>query len=190
MTALTDLQEADDATLVKHCLAGNEDAWEVLITRYSRLIYSIPLRFGLSRAVADEIFQETSLLILEKLDTIRDVDRLSAWIVTSTRRLCIQHWRRTSKVQLDDIDTFENDLGENDNVDEEIDLMAQRTMIKKALSEIPPRDRDLITALFLEDPPWTYDEISEKLGIPTGSIGPTRKRSIKKLIAAVQQLQL
>ena len=63
---------ASDARLVEDCLNGNEDAWLALIDRYKSLIYSIPLKYGLSADDAAEIFQSVCLSLLAELPKIRD----------------------------------------------------------------------------------------------------------------------
>src|SRR5512138_1034606 len=79
-----------DPELIEVCLKGNSQAWEVLLVRYQRLIYSIPLRYGLLEHDANDIFQNVSLLLWENLGQVRDRERLGAWLVITTRREC---WR-------------------------------------------------------------------------------------------------
>src|SRR5512140_2437566 len=79
-----------DPTLIEACLKGSSQAWEVLLVRYQRLIYSIPLRYGLPEHDANDVFQNVSVLLWENLERIRDRARLGAWLVITTRREC---WR-------------------------------------------------------------------------------------------------
>ena len=79
-----------DTELVEACLQGEGQAWEALLVRYQRLIYSIPLRYGLSEHDANDIFQNVCVLLWENLKKIRDRERLGAWLVITTRREC---WR-------------------------------------------------------------------------------------------------
>src|SRR5512140_2443342 len=79
-----------DPTLIEACLKGSSQAWEVLLVRYQRLIYSIPLRYGLPEHDANDVFQNVSLLLWENLSRVRDRARLGAWLVITTRREC---WR-------------------------------------------------------------------------------------------------
>ena len=97
-----DWQKATDTTLIDACLQGEEQAWAMLITRYSRLIYSIPIRFGFPQTIADEIFQETCLALLEGLHTLQNQDRLSSWLMTVSRRSCIRRMRQKSEVEMDE----------------------------------------------------------------------------------------
>src|SRR5262252_2707557 len=79
-----------DRELVAACLDGDSSAWEALIVRYQRLIYSIAVKMGLPSDDAADVFQSICLRLVEKLPTLRDHQKLSSWIITSTRREC---WR-------------------------------------------------------------------------------------------------
>ncbi len=98
--SLIALGAATDAQLVHACLAGNELAWETLVNRYGRLVYTIPRRFGLAETVADEIFQETWLALLEKLDMLHEPERVKSWLVTVARRASIQHMRDMKRLSV------------------------------------------------------------------------------------------
>src|SRR5512135_287467 len=88
--AMRPLNLLSDPQLIEVCLEGDGAAWETLLVRYQRLIYSIPLRYGLPEHDANDVFQNVSLLLWENLGHIRDRARLGAWLVITTRREC---WR-------------------------------------------------------------------------------------------------
>lgn len=168
----------DDSDLITACLTGDEQAWLVLLERYSRLIYSIPLRFGLPKSVADEIFQETCLILLEKLNTLRDREHLSSWLITVTRRGCIQRWRRKD---IETVELQETNQALETTLEEVLLRLERQHLVQRALTELSPRCQQLLKALFFADPPPSYEEIAGKLAISTGSIGPTRARCLEKL---------
>ena len=171
-------ERADDSQLIEWCLNGEEKAWTVLIERYSRLIYTIPFRFGFTKMVADEIFQETCLILLEKMETLREKDRVRSWLVTVCRRVCIQRLKQMDELQ--SIENIEVD-GRVLPLDNELMLLEQHHIIHEALSQLPERCQKLLKALFFEAPPPSYEEISKELAISVGSIGPTRIRCLDKL---------
>jgi len=181
----TDTSAWDDVDLIGACLEGNEQAWTILIERYSRLIYTIPLRFGLSKPVADEIFQETCLILLEKLDTLRDRQRIGSWLVTVTRRACIQRWRRKSANPVDLQDSHKA----SDDIENEVLRVEQQYLVKRALENLGPRCQRLLKWLFFDAASPSYDDIAEKLDIPKGSIGPTRSRCLDKLRQEIVKLE-
>lgn len=179
------LDRATDSYLIEACLDGQEQAWSVLIQRYSRLIYTIPLRFGFTKMVADEIFQETCLILLEKMDTLQEKERVRSWLVTVCRRVCIQ--RLKQKDVSHSIHDIEID-GRFPALDSDIIQLEQHHLVHDALSRMPPRCQQLIQMLFFEVPPATYEQIAEELGISVGSIGPTRLRCLDKLQQEILKL--
>jgi len=181
----TDISGWDDVDLIGACLDGNEQAWTILIERYSRLIYTIPLRFGLAKPVADEVFQETCLILLEKLDTLHDHQRIASWLVTVTRRACIQRWRRKAVQTVD----LQESSKASDDIENEVLRVEQHHLVQRALENLEPRCRRLLQWLFFEVPSPSYDDIAEKLNIPKGSIGPTRSRCLDKLRQQIVKLE-
>jgi RNA polymerase sigma factor (sigma-70 family) len=83
---MADFKHSNDATLIRACLAGEQSAWNTLVERYSRLVYSVPRKLGLSDNDADDIFQVVFGIVLRKLETLRDHDRLAAWLIRTTHR--------------------------------------------------------------------------------------------------------
>ena len=82
--------QPSDEQLVRACQRGDEDAWEQLITRYRRLVYTIPRRAGLDDDLAAEVFQRVFITLLESIDRIEQPARISTWLVTTARR---ETWR-------------------------------------------------------------------------------------------------
>lgn len=186
----TDYKQRDDATLVTACLKGDEQAWVTLLDRYNRLIYTIPLRFGFSKAMADEIHQETCLIMLEKLDTLQNRQQLRSWLMTVTRHACIKRWRKKNVEEVE-LASAEH-IGQADGqatVEDSLARLEEQFLIQEAFAHLSPRCQQLLRGLFLTDPPLTYEEISEQLDISLGSIGPTRSRCLAKLRRQVIRLQ-
>ena len=179
---------AQDHELINACLTGDEAAWTLLIQRYRRLIYTIPLRFGMPPTAAEEIFQEVCLILLQKLHTLREQARLSAWIVTVTRRACMKHWRQSpASASLDDLadrpDEYDGDL------DEGLLILERRHTLQQALERLDRRCRQLLEVLFLTDNPPSYQQIAHDLDMSEGSIGPTRARCLEKLRQIVADIE-
>jgi len=170
--------EWSDADLIEACLAGDERAWKVLVERYSRLIYTIPMRMGCSQIVAEEVFQETCVTLLEKLDTLRDHNRLSSWLMTVTRRACIHRWRQKELTQVELTDAAGPVEGTPET---KLLRLEEQHRVQLAFERLSQRCRRLLRALFVADPPRPYKAIAEELDMPLGSIGPTRRRCLEKL---------
>lgn len=167
-----------DPALVQACLAGDERAWEELIDRYGRLVYSIPRRSGLDDADAEDVFQTVFAALLRALPGLRDQTRLSSWLITSARR---ESWRVSSRVRAgaDALDEAIADRAESPL--EDIARLEREQAVRTALARLDEKCRGLLTALFLDPDPAGYDAIAARLGMAVGSIGPTRARCFRKL---------
>jgi RNA polymerase sigma factor (sigma-70 family) len=173
-------QTQPDRVLVEACLDGDETAWALLVQRYRRLIYTIPLRFGMPTTAAEEVFQEVCLILLHKLHTVRNKSRLSSWLVTVTRRTCMERWQ--PGLPPVDIDTLEEHIDEHhSDLEETLLSLERRHTLQRALEQLDGRCRRLLEALFLSDDPPSYAEIAREMDVPEGSVGPTRARCLDKL---------
>ncbi len=167
----------DDSELIRACLSDDETAWRELVERYARLVYSIPLRRGMSAADADEIFQNVFTIVFRQLQNLRNERSLVAWLMRITHNEC--HRLLKGSLPDEEIDDSFPDTGTPPL--EEVEIWEKQHLVRLALNQLEPRCQDLLTALFLESPPPSYEELAERLKIPVGSIGPTRTRCFKKL---------
>ncbi|MEW5719602.1 MAG: sigma-70 family RNA polymerase sigma factor [Chloroflexota bacterium] len=167
----------NDAVLIQACLGEDESAWKELVEHYSRLVYSIALRYGLPLTDADDVFQNVFLNVYRSLKTLRDQKLITAWIIKITYREC----QRQRKRSPDHSELSESILDTAIPPEDEVEIWEQRHFIHLALQQIEPRCRELLNALFLESPPPSYETLAARLGAPVGSIGPWRARCFKKL---------
>ena len=182
------LDRLDDPSLIAHCLEGDEGAWEALIQRYQRLVYSIPMRYGMGEPVASDIFQSVCLLLLEHLGTLKDREKLSSWLIVTTRREC---WKVSGRLRREAPigEMVEEDespieiVDERPLADDELLLLERQQRVREALQALPERSRELVELLFYTEDPPSYEEIARRLDMPVASIGPTRARAIEKLRA-------
>jgi RNA polymerase sigma factor (sigma-70 family) len=170
----------EDSNLVGLCLDGDAHAWEALIVRYRRLIYSIPVKFNLSSADAGDVFQSVCLKLIEHLRELKDERKVSAWLITTTTRQCIQvrsHRHRETTTE----EEFEEPESPGANV-EEIQIQAQEHQtLREAIEELPERCRSLLQMLYFDSKSPSYETIAATLDMPVPSIGPTRARCLEKL---------
>jgi RNA polymerase sigma factor (sigma-70 family) len=174
----------DDPTvvaLVTRAAGGDPAAWDEIVERYVPLVWSICARFQLGSHDREDVAQNVWLLLVEQLGKLREPAALPGWIATTTHRECLRVVRAARKSErlgtgLDDALQFVD----NTMIDEEI-LMAERNAaLRAAFAELPTRCRQLL-AMLTSDPPCPYAEISDKLQIPVGSIGPQRARCLARL---------
>lgn len=176
----------DDPDLIAACLAGEEQAWVALIARYNRLIYTIPLRFGFPKSIADEIFQETCVILLEGLENLHDHQRLRSWLVTVARRACIKRWRRPEEPMAEMPEVAQT---ANNALEDNLGQLEQQFLIRQAFANLSPRCQAMLAALFVADPPHSYERVAADLDISLGSVGPLRARCLERLQREMNRLE-
>ncbi len=182
-----------DEKLVLACRKGDESAWEALVNRYQRLIYTIPRRAGLDEDQSAEVFQDVFATLLRKLDQIEQPERLHAWIVTTARRMT---WRFISREKSPAMTVSYGDGGAEDEaaqvpddapLPEEVLLkLEEQQRVRRAVAALDERCRKLIQMLFYQPVSPPYAEIAEALGTTEGSIGPTRARCLQKMLRLME----
>ncbi len=182
----------DDAALVARCRQGEAAAWQLLVRRYQRLVYAIVMRVGLDEHAAADVFQTVFARLIDHLPRLTQPDRLQAWVVTTAKREALRAreiGRRTvSMTRHDDDgiaqgDDIEDTLADAAPLAEEaLSELQQLNLLRNGLDRLDARCRDLLLLVFRdEDEHIPYDEVARRLGIPQGSIGPTRGRCLDKL---------
>ena len=169
-----------DAELIRACLDGDGEAWEILVNRYRRLIYSIPFKWGLQREDASEIFQAVWLDCFQELNSLRDVDRLQAWLVRIAVRKCYR-FKKNKLSRPEDLEIIETDHVSDDPSPELFRRMDQEQMIRMGMDKLTGRCQEVIRALFFEEPFPGYASIAARLGLSSNSIGFTRDRCLERL---------
>lgn len=172
------------AQLIAACRAGDADAWNDLVARYERLVYTVPLRYGLTPAEADDVFQSVWLKLLQHLDNLRDPHRVAAWLVTTARR---ESWDRRRGSYYENIEPVAPAALPEDRwiaqatPEKLVTRYEQQQRVRQALADLNADCRRLLQLLYFDPAEPTYTEIGEQLDVPMGSIGPTRARCLQKL---------
>jgi RNA polymerase sigma factor (sigma-70 family) len=171
-----------DERLVRECRKGNQIAWSALIEKYKNLIFSIPIKFGLPREDAADIFQAVCVDLLSSLPKLREPRALAKWLMQTSFHKCL----RSKKDRLnlvDDLEVLDDERNVSVNeLPEEMLYQVQREQsVREALAALPPRCGRMVSMLFFDDPPRPYQEVAKELGIASGSIGFIRGRCLKKM---------
>ena len=169
-----------DSELVSQCLQGDSQSWEALIMRYRRLIFSIPIRFGFSGADAADVFQSVCLKLIEHLHELKDETKVSAWLITTTTRQCI-HVRSQKFRETGADEDLEEPPDPTDNVENIRVVAEEQQTVRDSVDQLHDRCRQLIELLYFDNRSPSYEEVSQLLGMPVASIGPTRARCLDKL---------
>jgi RNA polymerase sigma factor (sigma-70 family) len=184
---------AEDVTLadlVDAVRAGCPGAWRVVVARFDGHLHAVARGYGLDGATADDAVQQTWLAAITHLTALREPAALAGWLRRIVHRECLRAVNRASR----EVPVVEQDLGDpvspayvalrpgspeqpEDGAIHREEIAALREAVRRRLSA---REQDLM-AMLTDSSEHSYTEISRALGLPVGSIGPTRARCIAKL---------
>jgi RNA polymerase sigma factor (sigma-70 family) len=182
-TAVDSASADSPEELVAGIRAGDEAAWRALSERYEPLLRWLARQCGLSAEDAGDAVQLTWLRCWEHIDQLSDADRLSGWLATICRRECIRlATRARCEVPLaaPDMTQLIADGREECDPCAEAALRDQCNRLYRAITALPGRQRTLLVELLRRED-QSYLDLSRRLGIPVGSIGPTRQRAVSRL---------
>ena len=182
----TETVEVEDELLVQGCIQGDARSWERLIDKYKRLIYSIPIKYGASPDDAADVFQAVCIEALNSLPQLKNAQSLRSWLITLTVRQAYR-WKKKQSHHVE-LDALEPEVAEAIACITQSDTLAQleqEQIVREVVSQLPPRNRELVRLLFFEQPALPYAEIAQRLGLATGSIGFIRGRCLEKLRKAL-----
>lgn len=167
------------AQLVRDACDRRPGAWRELAARYEGLVRAIVGSYRLQEADFADAVQNTWLRALERLDTVRDPDSLGSWLTTVARRECLALLARSRREAPTEV--TEDQLVVDDPGPEAVVLAEEaRRAVVRAVTELPVKRRELVNVLFSTAEP-NYAEVSRLVGLPIGSIGPTRQRALRTL---------
>jgi RNA polymerase sigma factor (sigma-70 family) len=168
--------------LVMRARDGDQQAWDAIVERYAPLVWAICRRYRLAVADAEDAGQAVWLQLVDHIGQIRDPAALPGWLATTTARECGRLVRAARRISPPGQVLDSQDIPDEQAVlaDDELLRLERHAALREALAHLPPPCQQLIALLTL-DPPLPYAQISARLGIPAGSIGPTRRRCLAKL---------
>lgn len=180
--------------LVAGALDGHQAAWNALVERLERVVWKSVNMMTFDREIRDDAFAATWLRLAERLDSIREPEKLPGWLATTACNEVRQILRQRGRQHVslteswapsaggagigDLLDTLSVDDGQHAD-----GLVAdeQRREVRSAFARLDENCREIITVLVLADPPLPYDEASRQLDRPIGSLGPSRRRCLEKI---------
>ncbi|MHB8734912.1 MAG: RNA polymerase sigma factor [Terriglobales bacterium] len=182
-----------DRELVEAMRRGEETAWTALVKRYQGLVYSIPLRYGLSPEDADEVFDAVFTEFWRSLDRLEQPDRARFWLMAVARRISLTKRRAQQRLvsfaEWDDLRVQEPATG-GELAGDTVLIAAERSQrMKEALAGLSARCRALMEWMFYSDPPPRYEEMASRLGVARNSLGFLRARCLKQLRLAFERAE-
>lgn len=180
-----------DARIVEQCLSGDQEAWSILLDKYRRLIHSIPVKYGASPDDAADIFQTVSLDLFSDLPKLRQPAALRAWLIQVTSRKSLQWKHARQRRAEDDLSQIESNLPDCLIVPPTLlEEAEEEQRLREAIARLPNRFRQLIRMLFYDQPPCSYKEIAQTLGLARGSIPFLRARCLKRLQQILAEMEI
>jgi RNA polymerase sigma factor (sigma-70 family) len=177
----SDVAHVDITRLVGRAASGDTRAWEQLIDKHGKLVWSITREFKLNESDAADVFQTTWMRLVEHINRLDHPDRVGSWLAATARNECLRCLaaRKRLAFALENV-AFDGPAGQEPAVDEALLAGERAKIVREAMTHLPKRWQ-LLLELLMADPPASYAEISDELGLPIGSIGPTRSRCLAKL---------
>lgn len=186
------LADLPDEALVLRCLQGQQAAWRVLVQRYERLVFTVARRARLDEHAAADVLQTVFSRLFEHLGKLTQPERLQAWLVTTAKRETLAQLRQAARYAPAPASGSSGEDAETDPIaqladpapqaEELLGELQEAQAMRVALQRLDDRCRELLTLLFAdEDERLPYDQLAQQMGMPAGSIGPTRGRCLDKL---------
>ncbi len=167
--------------LIAAAVCGDQQAWSSLVARYTPLVSSVAQQFRLPPADADDLSQVLWMRLFEHLAELRVPEALPGWISSTARREAIRMINARGRTHVVDAAGSVCSGADRSQSVEEVVLRADgRRAVRRGLSELSAEHRQLLILLVAE-PRLSYRQISQRLGIPVGSVGPTRSRCLRRL---------
>jgi RNA polymerase sigma factor (sigma-70 family) len=180
-----DSTDHDVARIVRAAAGGDRAAWDELVDRFGGLVWAVTRGHRLSSTDAADVSQCTWMRLVEHLGTLKNPAAVGAWLATTARRECLRVIEG-SRQQVPYGDDLPEPRDER-SIDDELLRDERDTLLWQAVSRLRSEDQALLR-LLAADPPATYSEITAALGMPIGSIGPTRARCLERLRAHCGEL--
>ncbi len=186
------LDPDQDHRLVQRCLQGDARAWEALVRRHERLVHAVARTWRVSDDDMGDVFQEVFAALVRSLPRMRDGRALVRWLATTTERVARAAALRARRAQAlapaTDPEILARHAAAEPDVGDDLERLERQALLRLALGALGGRCRELLTALYYEDPTPAYAEVARRLGVPVGSLGPTRARCFQKMREALARL--
>jgi RNA polymerase sigma factor (sigma-70 family) len=173
--------------LLQQAAHGDQSAWSDLVDMFGPMLWSIARSFRLDHALAKDVTQTVWLRLVENIDKIRDPERLPGWLVTTCRRETLKASQLHDRTIPSE---FEFDLVDDSVPIEELMIEDEQARTLLAAFRMQSESCQQLLRLLTVEPPLSYETISELIGRPVGSIGPTRARCVERLKVAMTGLSV
>jgi RNA polymerase sigma factor (sigma-70 family) len=168
------------AALLLRAQSGDRDCLRGIVAELTPLLWNVARGQGVAVADAEDVVQSVWLSLVARLGAIETPAALIGWLVTATRRESWRMRRVGERAHAVDTDELLDLADPTEPAEDRILAEERRRMIREALGRLTPRCAELLRVLAFSDRP-DYDTVAQALGMPRGSIGPSRGRCLAKL---------
>ena len=178
-------EKVTDETLIARFQQGDVQAFDVLVRRYKDQLLNFVFRFVGNRIDAEDIVQETFLRVFKNKHYYKEIAKFSTWVYTIAGNLAKTELRRRKRRKVFSVSNFVNEERDfdipdsNRNPEKEVDGSLKDDFIQKAIDKLPPKFKEVI--LLRDVQGFAYEEISQILGIPLGTVKSRVNRGRLKL---------
>lgn len=175
-------RDARIAGLVNAVREGSDDALGQIVTELSPLLWHVARAAGLSSGDAEDVLQTVWMRLLSHLEGIRTSAALTSWLVVTTRR---EAWRVRAEGRRHlpaDREWFSTLPDQGPGSEEQVIADDQHRALWAAIGQLSSRCQELLRIIAFVPRP-DYQAVAAELGMPVGSVGPTRGRCLAKLRA-------
>ena len=166
-----------DGELVDLCLEGDRLAWETLILRYNRLMYSIPAKYRFDDSECEDVVQNVCIGLLNGLPTLKDRSRIYSWLITTTNRECLALAAQKRKDVVER--KIEEPLDPAGTQEETMSWIEKQQVLREVLEIWRDPCSLLFKTLYFEQ--RSYEEAAGRLGVSPEGIGARRARCMDRL---------
>jgi RNA polymerase sigma factor (sigma-70 family) len=178
-------EDPDSATLVKFAAQGDEWAWHKLVGRFTPLVWAVARSYGLDHANAADVHQTTWLRLVENLDRLREPAAIAGWLVRTARHESLRVKRYANRERPGDDHDDKEHAAAYETPEAALLLDEERRAVYEAFRRLTEQCQRILRVTAMA-PPTSYEEVAAQLGIPRGSVGPTRGRCLRHLRRLLQ----
>jgi RNA polymerase sigma-70 factor (ECF subfamily) len=194
-TAVTDqdssLTAAPIDALIERCLAGDQQAWEAIVQQHRRRVFNVAYKFVGKHDEAEDLTQDIFLKLFKSLDTFDRRANFQTWLISVSRNLCIDHYRRVRKER----ETVDRDVDAGELTPASGDLSPfvvlersdRRELLRRGLDGLAPTLRSAVMLRDIHE--LSYQEIADRLGVPEGTVKSRINRGRLELARQIRKVQ-
>ena len=185
----------NDLELLKRCLAGENQAWELLLRAHNRKIYGLCYRFTGRTVEAEDLTQEIFIKVFQTLKSYNQAQgTFTTWLTRVARNHLVDHYRRTKRDRatssLDDEEAGEVEARSSPegSPTAAVESRERRELIQEGLDKLSPDLREAVILRDLQD--LDYEEIARVLGVPQGTVKSRINRGRLELARVLKRMDL